>query len=71
MNYVTDMTCASPDQIHAESGLCFGVETADYTREWTKAKDSCKKDHSAGLVAPNTQSKWDFLSSSTLFDGAP
>ena len=66
-----DMGCTSPDQIHPESGLCFGVDTTSYSRTWADARATCRSVYSAGLVAPNTLSKWDFISTSPIFDSQP
>ena len=65
------MTCTSSDQIHTESGMCFGLldpTTSDgYDGKDGSSKTDCEGQ--GGLAYVNTQSKQDFLSSSAIFDG--
>ena len=65
-------TCSSADQIHQESGLCFGVYDTSSTLAWSakdtnNAVDKCET--IGGLAFVNSASKSDFLTSSTIFTG--
>ena len=64
------MTGCGPDQVHRESGFCFGIDdptTANSFDGKNTVQDDCEVHGSLAIV--NTESKKDFLVNSAIFDG--
>ena len=68
---LSEIDCLSIDQIHVPSGLCFGLGTTSsvFYHSGNGAEKICTHHHSGGMAMPNTQSKWEFIRDSTIFDG--
>ena len=67
-------TCPTEDQVHKESGLCFGLYESTLAVEFsTKDMTKCALTYCesvGGLAIVNTASKKEFLQNSSIFDGA-
>ena len=66
-------SCSSEDQIHKESGLCFGLyDSTSVIPFTTKDMKDCTVTYCesvGGVAFVNTASKKEFLENSTIFDG--